>query len=843
MLRLARLVPVLALLVALGPSLALAQTRAGVVTNLEGTATAARVAQPQPVALKFKDDVFQNDRIVTGDRSVARLLLGGKAVVTIRERSALTITEVPGKSTIDLNDGKIAVAVAKDKMRPGEQIEVKTPNAVAAVRGTTFVVEVERATAQLGGGSGGVTTHVFGFTGQVDVNFGGTIINLLGGNFASGIGNQPPRFGAMTQQMQQQATNGLHVNGQNLGGGQNGARDNAMGVTVATFQGGGLQLGDGNQGGGLGNPNVNQGGGSIEQPQILPGGRQNLTSIVSNPVFSSGPKAFETNFGPPVPGTNFETPIATCDDCVTNVNFGFSFPFVGHSYSSGELSTNGSISLGGSNGRSYTPAVSGSVCEGCDPTFLGGFPRIAVAWADHDFYNTDNNGALRFNTFPGRAVFTWDAASEFYAMGRNTFQLQLRSDGSIVFAYVNLDFTNSYHNILTGVTPGNGASDPGSVNFASHVPFSTSNSTVYQFFSPASTFNLNGVALIFVPNSSGGWDVSDPGLQVLYDGALSGNGPLYNFKGLSLAFGSYLYRATDGAQGSLSDSLLRLVDTSLAVPALLRIDNGGQLMAGGSNPFVSVSGGRLDVGSDGVGHMFELVGRSDHTQVDGDTGLTLGTDQPLQPGAESPVFEATNRALVTVAGSAYRVDTALLEATAPLLNITGGASLTTGAHAVDLVGRAKVAIPNDAVALVNVNGGALSVTNGHLVNVAGGSSLNVAGSLLSLTGGSTVNILNGLLLNITGGSNVSIGKSLVSFSGTGNLLNVTNSFAPTALIGGVPVYGPADSFRISGNALAGLGTAGTIKINGVALTPTTPLSSLSGSLVAVQGNGTVRIGN
>jgi hypothetical protein len=130
-----------------------------------------------------------------------------------------------------------------------------------------------------------------------------------------------------------------------------------------------------------------------------------------------------------------------------------------------------------------------------------------------------------------------------------------------------------------------------------------------------------------------------------------------------------------------------------------------------------------------------------------------------------------------------------------------------------------------------------------LVNVAGGSQLSIAGSLLSLSGGSIVNILNGLLLNVTGGSNVSIGKSLVSFNGTGNLLNVNNSFVPTAVIGGVPVYGPVDNFRISGNALAGLGSAGTIKINGVVLTPMNA-GQLKGSLVAIQGNGSkVKVGN
>ena len=71
------------------------------------------------------------------------------------------------------------------------------------------------------------------------------------------------------------------------------------------------------------------------------------------------------------------------------------------------------------------------------------------------------------------------------------------------------------------------------------------------------------------------------------------------------------------------------------------------------------------------------------------------------------------------------------------------------------------------------------------------------------------------------------------------MLNVTNSIAPTALVNGIPVAGPVDSFRIGANAIAG---SGTIRINGVALTPNTPLSSLTGSLVAVQGGGTVKVG-
>src|SRR3989442_888837 len=79
------------------------------------------------------------------------MLLGGKAVVTVRERSTLTITEVPGKATIDLEIGKIALAVAKEKMGPGESIGIRTANGVAGVRGRVVVAEVTRATAQRGG--------------------------------------------------------------------------------------------------------------------------------------------------------------------------------------------------------------------------------------------------------------------------------------------------------------------------------------------------------------------------------------------------------------------------------------------------------------------------------------------------------------------------------------------------------------------------------------------------------------------------------------------------------------------------------------------------------------------
>jgi hypothetical protein len=116
------------------------QDRVGVVTTVVGPVTVAR-ASAAPAPLKFKDDIFLRDRVTTGDDAITRILLGGKVIVTARERSTLTITEVPGLSTIDLMSGRIAVAVDKTRMKPGERVDVRTPNAIAGVRGTVLIVE------------------------------------------------------------------------------------------------------------------------------------------------------------------------------------------------------------------------------------------------------------------------------------------------------------------------------------------------------------------------------------------------------------------------------------------------------------------------------------------------------------------------------------------------------------------------------------------------------------------------------------------------------------------------------------------------------------------------------
>jgi hypothetical protein len=165
----------LVLLLATWPGAAIAQTGGesgrgvGVVTTLAGTVTVARAALPAPRPLHFKDDVFVRDHIATAEKSVVRVLLGGKALVTVRELSSLTIKEETGRSTVDLTSGKIAMGVVRQRMRPGEVIEIRTPNAIAAIRGTVLVVELTPAP---GGAPGrpNYTTKVHVLHGLVEVS-------------------------------------------------------------------------------------------------------------------------------------------------------------------------------------------------------------------------------------------------------------------------------------------------------------------------------------------------------------------------------------------------------------------------------------------------------------------------------------------------------------------------------------------------------------------------------------------------------------------------------------------------------------------------------------------------
>ena len=143
----------------------------GVVTTLVGEATVVRTAAAQPRNLRMRDSVLSLDRITTKERSLVHVLMGGKALLTVKELSVVTVTEDGGRATVDLQSGKVGLAVVHEKMKPGDVIEVKTPHAVAAVRGTVLVVEIVPGTGEANQpGRGEDVTNVHLIHGKLDVS-------------------------------------------------------------------------------------------------------------------------------------------------------------------------------------------------------------------------------------------------------------------------------------------------------------------------------------------------------------------------------------------------------------------------------------------------------------------------------------------------------------------------------------------------------------------------------------------------------------------------------------------------------------------------------------------------
>jgi hypothetical protein len=91
----------------------------------------------------LKDKIFLKDTIETKEESRAKMLLKDDSILTLAEKSKVNIKEYiyskdkKGKSIFNLMDGKLRSLVGKN------EFEVHTPTAVAAARGTYFIIWAE----------------------------------------------------------------------------------------------------------------------------------------------------------------------------------------------------------------------------------------------------------------------------------------------------------------------------------------------------------------------------------------------------------------------------------------------------------------------------------------------------------------------------------------------------------------------------------------------------------------------------------------------------------------------------------------------------------------------------
>jgi hypothetical protein len=228
--------------------------------------------------------------------------------------------------------------------------------------------------------------------------------------------------------------------------------------------------------------------------------------------------------------------------------------------------------------------------------------------------------------------------------------------------------------------------------------------------------------------------------------------------------------------------------STVSVPGpLLGTFNGGQLVVNSStSALFKFTGGTHSFGTaTGTDRDAALILRGLTTQTTTETvtvvtdsegfstatqSVTVGTRKPVQHGGA--LIEATGGTLST--NRVMRLDTALLEASAPILSLNSGATMTVSTDGLDLVQNAKRTMTSTGVSLVNLNASTLTLTSGSLLAARLSSFLNVAGDAIKLSGTASLTISNGYLLFASGDSVVKIAGALVNKTAS-NTVTITNS--------------------------------------------------------------------
>jgi hypothetical protein len=156
----------------------------GAITAVQGQVTVAhpQAANAIPANAMIYDDVFFKDIIETQDESRTKALFDDETLLTVGEHSRVEINEHiydPSQNrrsmVVKLVRGTLRALISKVFDGSGSKFEIHTPTAVAAARGTYFVVWVQ-------GELSGVVN--IGASGRVDFTSAGQTVSLAPGQFS-----------------------------------------------------------------------------------------------------------------------------------------------------------------------------------------------------------------------------------------------------------------------------------------------------------------------------------------------------------------------------------------------------------------------------------------------------------------------------------------------------------------------------------------------------------------------------------------------------------------------------------------------------------------------------------
>ena len=818
------------------------QQPAGVVTALQGKAQLTRPAAPGAVALRFKDGVLVRDVIETQEKSLVRVLFGGKSTVTLRELSRLEVREefLPTggtRYTHELSSGGVLVNVARQLMRPDDEVIIRTPNAVTAVRGTVVFFQYFQALGQT------VMTVISGLVNALG--------QQIGPNTQAIITGTDIKISTISQQQANQILNQSQIGGKPSS--ENSQTQTAMATQVADVL-------------------VTLTGGGGPPPQPPPPPPPPLSGCEADPTICE--PSFSFPLTPPA------TVVVANDSLDTGTSSLFNLPSGQTAVQSEPLliGTNAVINIGGNgfdNSGNFTSTSPDPLFQFTDSTVTVGTDLVKMIGGSL----TTAGGLLKISggslTLGATSLLNLSGGASVTVGGtildltnisldlgldpvvRNTGGSTLANTAGPVIKITNgsltadllglgdgtetynftgslLDLTNATVTLRTlgEDVPGCNC-DNANFTLAANEPLLKLTSSTLTLtdntdhdIGPTSSLDPQTGVVLSATNSTinvagplfGFHDVNlidtIPQIQLINTKVTqTGSESLIRVQGL-VAIGGSLFQATGESFITIDASLLNAgfaatlnVGTDPAVSGnLVDINSGGQLIMNSSNPVVLFGGGTHTVGTADVtafntpNRIFNLQGVS----TDNVTGL--GTDQVVKgtslpfidsftlATANNPIgvlLKATNGATIEVKagagdlvsngvfpGNAVRLDKMLYESVAGIIELTGTGTTDLTATKLTTAGDTIDIFQSKVVSLgpvIALDNGLIHVTNGALITLTNGSNMNVTGDLLSLINGSKINVVNGPLILVTGSAPIGTTPAVSTLNVSGALVNFGGS--------------------------------------------------------------------
>lgn len=173
---------------------------------------------------------------------------------------------------------------------------------------------------------------------------------------------------------------------------------------------------------------------------------------------------------------NVGAPLALGDDDTTQVPLGFAVPFLGASYTSVWVNSDGNVTFGTGDAASINRDAA---------RLIGGPPRIAPLLADLD---PSSGGTISARVDASRVVVTWTDVPQFGINNANTFQTTIESNGVVTFTYERLEagFNDQLAPFgVVGVAAGSDQGPFNEIDLTADLPVTLPAGAIFEEFSAA----------------------------------------------------------------------------------------------------------------------------------------------------------------------------------------------------------------------------------------------------------------------------------------------------------------------------------------------------------------------